>query len=289
MTIAIAQRRGDEILLVADTKVSNEPQPRPDELPGRLKVVTFAERITAAFAGKEGPAYLAFRDARRAFRSGGAAAALDVLVASSSNGETDYLVAAHHGETTLWRIKNGVQLPIEDGDLCPIGTDERFRDLIDRARTETGGLLWNGRLRNDFINLMITGKHGEPSVGGVPIMVRAQPEGHRYLHRAAFYTYKLNIEWGRTTVQPMEQVYTGDGHFQLQIVPSEQSDVPVVGACLLQARKGYVYSPIERPQDPTPYAVDLLPGVDQWEGREREMYAALDAAIKKHVAAVAAL
>jgi hypothetical protein len=80
----------------------------------------------------------------------------------------------------------------------------------------------------------------------------------------------------------MDQVYTGDGHFQLSIVCSDFGDVPVVGACLLQARTGYVYSPIERPE---PFKIELL-SERAWEGREQEMYRVLREAIEEHVRAV---
>ena len=60
------------------------------------------------------------------------------------------------------------------------------------------------------------------------------------------------------------------------------SDDPVVGACLLQARTGYVYSPIEQP---APFRVELLRD-NAWEGREQEMYGVLRKAIEEHVRAV---
>jgi hypothetical protein len=311
VTIAIAQRRGDEILLIADTKITDvkgigagadevdgrlqamalaeRKRAGIDVLPGLLKVVTLADRMTAAFAGMEGPACLAIRDARLKFRIGGPTAALDELVRSSESGETDYLVAVHHGETGLWRIKNGVRLPVDDGEVCAIGAEGPFKKLIERAREETSGSLRKGYLRGEFLVLIMTGRHGEPTVGGFPIAVMATPEGHRYLPCDGGYTYELNIEWGRTTVQPIEQVYTGKGHFQLAIIPAESADVPVVGACLVQARRGYIYSPLERPRFPAPFVVPLLPGEERWQGREREMFAVLRAEIAKHVAAVAAL
>ncbi len=158
--------------------------------------------------------------------------------------------------------------------------------MIERARASSESL-WNGHLRSEFINTLMTGLHGEASVGGFPIAVRALPDGHRYVHHSGFYTYKFPPPvWGGTTVQPIEQVYSGDGHFQLSIMPSESKDVPIVAACLVQARQGYIYSPIERPE---PYTVQLLPGEEHWHRREREMYSALTAAMSARLAAVATL
>lgn len=140
-----------------------------------------------------------------------------------------------------------------------------------------------GHLRSKFIDIILTGKHGEVTVGGFPIAVVATTHDHHYAPHTGTYTYKFpEMKWGETAYQSMDQVYSGDGHFQLTIVRSAMSDVPVVGACLLQARTGYVYSPIEQPE---PVKVELLRD-SAWEGREQEMYGALREVIEERVRAV---
>ena len=130
----------------------------------------------------------------------------------------------------------------------------------------------------------MTNKDVGPHVGGFPIAVEALPTGHRYLFCSGGYTYKFpELKWGEVTYQPIEQVYTGDGHFTLSVVPSEALDVPVVGACLLQARMGYVFSPTEQPEA---FHVRLAPRNSLWEGTEQQMYAILKEALAFHVAAV---
>lgn len=283
MSIVVAQRRHDEILLVGDTKISSKAAKRPDELPGNLKVITFAERMTAGFAGNAGAAHVAIKSARRVFYSSGPDAALEVLRTSSREHETDYIVASHHGCTRLVVLRKGGLVDIGN-DVCSIGQDEAFKEVIQKAReTAQQGRPARGHLRNKFIDVILTGKHGEATVGGFPIAVVGTMQDHHYAAHTGVYTYKFpELKWGETTYQSMDQVYSGDGHFQLSIVPSAVSNVPVVGACLLQARTGYVYSPIEQPE---PFKVELQrDGV--WEGKEREMYRVLEEAIEERVRAV---
>lgn len=283
MSIIVAQRLDDEILLVGDTKISSKAATRPDELPGNLKVITFAERMTAAFAGNAGAAHVAIRSARREFYSSGPHAAVEVLRASSRDDETDYIVASHQGPTTLMVMRKGGLVDIGN-DVCSIGQDDAFKEIIQKAR-ETGKQERpaRGHLRHKFIDIILTGKHGEVTVGGFPIAVVATKQDHHYAAHTGVYTYKFpELKWGSTTHQSMDQVYSGDGHFQLSIIPSATSDVPVVGACLVQARTGYVYSPIEQPE---PFKVELLRD-EAWEGREHEMYGVVRKAIEERVRAV---
>lgn len=283
MTVIVAQRQGDEILLVGDTKITSERATRPDELPGNLKVITFADRMTAGFAGNAGAANVAIKAARRAFYLSGPDAALEVLKASSREDRTDYIVASHHGATRLVVLRNGGSIDIGN-DVCSIGQDQPFKEIIEKARdTAAQERPARGYLRGKFLDVILTGKHGEETVGGFPIAVVATTQDHHYAPHTGGYTYKFpEMKWGETTYQPMDQVYSGDGHFELSIVRSEKSDVPVVGACLLQARTGYVYSPIEQPE---PFKVELLRH-STWKGREQEMYRALRNAIEEHVHAV---
>jgi hypothetical protein len=283
MSIIMAQRRDDEILLVGDTKISNEAATRPDELPGNLKVITFAERMTAGFVGNAGAANVAIKAARYAFYSSGPDGALEVLKTSSDEDETDYIVASHHGSARLVVLRKGGLIDVEN-DVCSIGQDEPFKGVIQKAReTAAQATPARGHLRSKFIDIILTGKHGEVTVGGFPIAVVATMQDHHYAPHAGTYTYKFpEIKWGETTYQSRDQVYSGDGHFQLSIMRSEMSDVPVVAACLLQARTGYVYSPIEQPE---PFKVELL-RESAWEGREQEMYGVLREAIEEHVRAV---
>jgi hypothetical protein len=131
VTIVIAQRRGDEVLLLGDTMIGNRGQTGPNVLPGRLKVVTIGPRVTVAFAGDADPAGVAIQAARRALRDDGLLAAIEGLKRESSNGQTDFLVASHNPSTSLIRLRKGIVLDIND--ICALGNDEPFRDLIDQA------------------------------------------------------------------------------------------------------------------------------------------------------------
>jgi hypothetical protein len=284
LTIVIAKRRQEEILFLTDTMVDEPAKTGPDIFPGRLKAVTIGPRVTIAFAGNADPAGVAVRTARRELRLEGLMAAVEVLRCESSSGGTDFLVAVHDPKASLIRLRKGAAVEVRD--TCALGRDESFRDIIDQARTSRNDEpLKSSDLRSRFNDKLMTNKGLGPYVGGFPIAVEALPTVHRYVGCSGGYTYKFpELKWGAVTHQPIEQLYTGDGHFTLSVVPSEAIDVPVVGACLLQARMGYVFSPIERPEA---FSVRLAPPNSLWKGKEQQMYSVLKEALASHVVAVA--
>lgn len=271
------------MLFLTDTMVGNRNEPRPNIMPGRLKVVTIGPRVTVAFAGNADAAGLAIQAARRLLLHRGLAAASEFLKAESIDSGTDFLIASHDPEARLVRVRSGVALEVKD--ICSLGDDGPFKDMIEQARPVTDDLpLGRSELRHRFFDRLMTNKNLSPVVGGFPIAVIASPAGHRYLSGSGVYTYKFpDIEWGKETHQSIEQVYSGDGHFELSIVPSEHLDVPVVGVCLLQARTGYVYSPIE---DPEAFRVTLAPHDEPWAGQQQRMHGILKQAVADHAAAV---
>jgi hypothetical protein len=59
VTIVIAQRRDQEILILSDTTIIEPDKTRNDVFPGRLKVVIIGPQVTVAFAGNADPAIVA--------------------------------------------------------------------------------------------------------------------------------------------------------------------------------------------------------------------------------------
>jgi hypothetical protein len=104
---------------------------------------------------------------------------------------------------------------------------------------------------------------------------------------SGFYTYEFpTLEWGEVTYQPIEQVYTGSGHFEFSVMSSQTVNTPVVGICLLQARMGYILSPLEYP---LASAIPLASADTAWKGQEERMFNVLRQALESHVAQVANL
>jgi hypothetical protein len=261
--------------------IGNRGQTGPNVLPGRLKVVTIGPRVTVAFAGDADPAGVAIQAARRALRDDGLLAAIEGLKRESSNGQTDFLVASHNPSTSLIRLRKGIVLDIND--ICALGNDEPFRDLINQALADNQPLS-KSNLRYRFIDRLVKGKYVQHGVGGFPIAVEATPTKHRYLGSNGSYTYKFpQLRWGEETYQSDEEVYTGEGHFIFSVLPSEAVDTPCVGACLLQARLGYVFSPMGQPEA---FEISLGTPDSLWLGKEQQMYNVLKHALASHVAAV---
>jgi hypothetical protein len=263
--------------------IGNKNERRSDVVPGRLKIVTIGPRVTVAFAGEADPADVAIREARVRLLENGFDAAIDALRDDSRSRPTDYIVAAHLERLMLIRIRNGAALEILD--ICAIGDVVPFQELIaHHLNVPPTGSIAKCDLRFSFVDRLMTGRNLGNTIGGFPVAAFATPEQHRYVHHTGTYTYDLRqIGPGETVEQSIADVYTGRNYFQLSMVPSSRPDVPVVGACLLQACTGWVYSPI---QDIRPFKIALAPAGTEWEGRHQEMFAKLQAAIEEHVDAL---
>ncbi|MBB3917713.1 hypothetical protein [Rhizobium fabae] len=283
MTIVIAQKKGDQILLLADTKIGNAGETGPNVIPGRLKLAILDNTLTIGFAGNADAAGIAVRRASEALRASGEQAAIDLVRAASADGQTDYIIAAHKPHAILLLLRRGGMLEVPD--ICAIGDVSPFAELMDKARTDTDSL-FKGDLRFRFFDRLLTNKDLGDTVGGFPVAVGASQGEHRYLAHSGFYTFKFpTLKWGEETHQDVDQVYTGDGHFALGVIPPSVSGVPVFGAYSLQGRIGYVYSPLEAPEA---FRVQLWPNGQPWEGHEQKMFATLRRELEKHVDAVTA-
>ncbi|MGJ4859506.1 hypothetical protein ACN6KF_005533 [Labrys sp. La1] len=279
MSVVIAQIRNEEILVQADTKVEDPKETGPDTMPGRLKIVTLGNRFTVAFAGAADPAHIAIRQLAKLISAKEFEGAIECLKGWSRQHDIDFITASHQPRARLLRIRGGVALDVPD--ICSIGDAAPFYERVEAARVSTeGGPLGRSDLRSRFIDRLMTNKDLGDHIGGFPTAVEATSEGHRYLGCSGFYTFKFPaLKWGEETHQSVEEVYSGEGHFQLSVMPHSESDIPVMGVCLLQARTGYVYSPLRQPSGRSIKLTDRT----EWEGHEAEMYAVLRHAMNEEV------
>lgn len=166
---------------------------------------------------------------------------LQVLIEHSATGSANYIVASRLDRLCLLRVRNGVAIDIDD--ICAIGDQAAFQSVIDQyLNSLRDGTLTTGDLRYHFLDRIMTAKGLGNTIGGFPIAAVASPGRRAYLHHSGFYTYDLpEIPPSTTVEQSIEDVYTGRNHFTLAILPSSRSGLPVVGACLLQARAGWVF------------------------------------------------
>lgn len=283
MTIVIVKRVNENVLLMGDTKVTDPNGTAPEVWPGRLKIVTIAPRVTIAFAGLADPADVALREAAKYFRNSDHSAGIDTVKRYSRDFDIDFIIAMHSPSFQILLIRRGGAIEIPD--YCAIGDESIFKDVIEFDRSAKDQNLTRGNLHTKFLDRMLTGHGLGPHVGGAPIVVEATSERHRYLGCTGAYTYEFPVLWGRETHQSIDQIYTGQGHFQLSVMPSQRSDVPVVGVCLLQARTGYIYSPLDAHAESI---VELAPAGSDWEDRQQEMYETLRARIEHHAQRIAA-
>jgi hypothetical protein len=279
MTIIIAQIRNDEILVLADTKVDDPIETGPNTMPGRLKIVTLGHRFTVAFAGAADPAHNAIRQVGARISMKDFERAIECLKSWSLKYDIDFIAAYHQPRARLIRVRRGVALDVPD--ICSIGDTAPFSKYVEAARLSTeDGPLRLSDLRSRFIDKLMTNGDLGDHIGGFPMAVEATREGHRYLGCSGVYTFKFpTLKWGAETHQSIEEIYSGEGHFQFSVMPISQSDIPVLGVCLLQARTGYVYSPLCQTSARSVKLTDQT----EWDGHQDAMYAVLREAMGEEV------
>jgi|GEM_PF-4236986 len=278
MTLVIAQRHEDQVMILADTKIMDPSKTRPDIIPGRLKAIILGPGLSVAFAGNADAASLAIENARDALLFCGIEDAINIIQSDSREGETDYIIACHSPKAELLCLRRGGRISVPD--ICSIGDDDCFKDAIKKAIDSQKRLL-DSDLRTYFYDRLLTGQNIGEKIGGFPVTIYATNESHNYMPFFGSYTYKFpKLKSGMPTYQEINQVYTGDGHFEFGILPPETPNLPVLGAYSLQAKMGYIYSPIEQVD---PYCIRLWPSDQPWEGHEDEMLQILKKAINDHV------
>lgn len=279
MTIVIAQIRNDEILILADTKIHDPNETGPNTIPGRLKIVTLGHQFTVAFAGAADPAQIAIQNVAKLVSVKAFEAAIETLKDWSKQYDIDFISASHLPRAQLLLIRRGGALDIRD--ICSIGDAGPFEELVEAARVSNeDGPLKRSNLRTRFIDRLMTNRGLGDHIGGFPTAVEATSEGHRYLSCSGFYTFKFPaLKWGEETHQSIEEVYSGEGHLEMAMMAPSRSDIPVMGVCLVQARTGYLYSPLCR----QPARLIKLIDQQKWAGHETAMYAVLRQAMDEEV------
>ncbi|MGT2501216.1 hypothetical protein ACVOMS_11065 [Bradyrhizobium guangxiense] len=153
MTIGLARRFGDRILIVADTMISWSST-KNEMIPGRVKAVVLTEDVSAAYAGSVEHALPALQKSAQVARHGGRLEEIiEPLRATSADTahdkelETEFLVASHRGEIAMMKVWRGGQITKSD-DLLWIG-EPSVADAM--ARLEAEAPARAGQMRSDSI------------------------------------------------------------------------------------------------------------------------------------------
>lgn len=267
MTFIAAQKFGDRIIFVSDTKL-NDPEgiTRPGEkrrlndyIPGILKAVTLSPKVSVAFAGVVARALSAIRDLRSSINEWDFQRCAEYLANASLDGAVDFLIASHIDAPALAKIQDGkvfIGQPfywIGDPAIGRpfIDAMQERRDQIEIMKQQNRYSYPAGWDENESIftgamtMLLLRNPALTDAVGGIPIQLLASPYGHTYGSSAGAINLDTVIRGdGKWFNMDGLEVESGYGQYSYSIVASAYRGAPVVGVWIQETSTGYLYLPL---------------------------------------------
>lgn len=282
MTIVIGERFADRVCILADTSISSDHAPGPDDLPGRLKAFVLNPQVSVAFAGAADRAFAALQTAQKALHSSGIEGLYAVLESNSDRDDpswdnsVDYLVASHLPNAELHTVKRGARsAPLVRAWL---GSSDAYQAFLrNEARPATQNeprqpVGTEPRFIADFVDLFAGGTSVSPGVGGAYFNLLGSPRGHCYqdlMGSSVWMPITLGI--GRTA-RHEESRLTGEGEFVIGSMSTRYRGVAVTAVYVPQARHAYIYGGL---LDSKPVKYRLLSDEIDWRQNEATMQTAL--------------
>lgn len=128
MTLVIARKFSERIVVVSDTMISDEHATKRDVIPGRLKSVVIGDYLSISYSGFADAAIPVIRDAQRLLRAKrGVDEILALLREHSRQGRCDFIVVSHVTSPSMYKIWNGVIS--KDADVFWIGNSNTIRTV----------------------------------------------------------------------------------------------------------------------------------------------------------------
>lgn len=254
MTIGIARKFGQRVLLLTDTMITDSLMGGRDAIPGRLKAIILSPTVSVAYAGHSDPALYAIREALQCLKATGqvrSAAEVLIRASGSADHEVDFLLIFHQdGVPHLQKITEGRSTP--DVDSAFIGDAVVVRRVLDLvpsqeafAHPDLGIDAAEGALWNAFLRLFVDeGTTVVDGVGGLPIGVVASPYGHFYSSYAVSMAWDvIDLRVGITSSQHEAQ-RGGETAFSFNVMGGRLRGVAALGVAVPQAGVGFVYAPL---------------------------------------------
>jgi hypothetical protein len=283
MTVVIGKRFGDAIILLSDTMISDVNTGRDNAFPGRLKAIVVADRLSIAYAGHSDPALHAIRRTPEVYVGGGLPAVLEALseFTASGNHDVDFIVASHYLTAELRRVWNGqVSKPLEETCIgnCAI-LSEILKRFSPSGEPSSDAKNFEFAFLNAFTSRDVFAGTG---VGGFPIVLEAQPDGHIYKGHHLSASWKpITFVPGGTTYEDENDLLTGEWSFRHDILVSQKPGLAILAAEVPQAKIGFVYAPM---LEDDPDRVTLLDSNEKWTQKQKEMHAVMRAALDAKIA-----
>jgi hypothetical protein len=253
MTIVIAKRFGDRIVIQSDTAISND-QSRSNAIPGRLKAVVLSPMLSVAFAGAADRADWVIRGLPIVLRKNGLQGVLTWLVDNTQatgaawDDSVSYIVASHMNGAALYRVWDGrCSDPLSHawiGDKSAYNAFLTAECEVTKKDSRGHPVGNEHRFTIAFNELFYSSRHGADFVlRGFCINLLASPWGHCYQRTAVSFN-PGPILIGSEAAKGDSAWLKSLGLWTCNIYESRYCGVGVLGALLPQGGISFIYAPI---------------------------------------------
>jgi|GEM_PF-1988257 len=288
MTYVVAQKFGERVVILSDTMITDPNGTRANAIPGRLKAIVLSGDVSLAYAGNSEWGLQCTRKAHQVLHDSGFDAALNVIVAGSSDVErkTEFLIVRHAPNAKLMKVSQGSCSTTESGFVIGDNVSRSVHRLLESPTSINKELEFVSQeeivFTQSFMSMFINGDVRTASgVGGVPVNLLCSPNGHTYQgHSFAASFDKVSVRTGVTEEQLRDRA-SGMNEYRMATMDSKFRGVGVLACYLPAARTGYIYDPIK--QDDA-IKVRLLDPSSDWQPREHQMMKSLNNILEEHAA-----
>ncbi|MGO7019251.1 hypothetical protein [Rhizobium leguminosarum] len=251
MTIIIARKFKNRIVLASDTMISFADGSRPEIIPGRLKAIVLGAELSIGYANYADQAVAAIQKVKKNWDVGKRDLA-DVFDVLCKEEMADFIVASHVEEPQLFKIREGrVTNDLNDAfignrDLVKLVLDDE--EKLSRRPQFPSDLQSKEEslFRQAFLELfMKEGISIRDGVGGLPIFLLASARGHTY------DSYAGVCRWDRIEITPasigtqIPELEGGMASWGYNVQSPRLRGVATVGIAIRGTSLGYVYTPLQ--------------------------------------------
>jgi hypothetical protein len=253
MTLVIARKFAERIVVVSDTMISGEHLTQANIIPGRLKSIIVGDHLSISYSGFANAAITIIRKAHWLYREKkDLEKMLAYVTENTSDGKCEFIVVSHVGSPTIYRVSRGKCVAGADvywlGNPDPIRRVREIESALPLRETpdEIFGnpeeLRFSSALQKLYLD---EGTQMDEGVGGFIVSHLCSPFGYSYqAHGGAIIRDTFQIPGGWSDKQLGQQA-SGMTKYSYNIVVSRYKGVAVIGGFLPEAKLGYLYSPIE--------------------------------------------
>lgn len=251
MTIVIARKFGQRIVIMSDTMVSDNTEAFFSAIPGQLKAIILSKELSVAYAGNVEKSLDVLRffqglpESRRTY-----SALLEILEKASHAQDCDFIVASHSEHAVLRKIANGATT--EELDAAWIGSSQALH-LVQPLNQDSNCKLpefiseeemnFTRGFTQPFID---GGPQLAKGIGGLPVHLLASPYGHCYANTAFAISWDvIDLSIGITNAQALDQK-SGMTSWSANGCASGWRGTAIYGCYLSQISTGYIYNPLEQ-------------------------------------------